>query len=251
MTISAPFSFLGAGDILLDILADDGSSTGLQVKGDSPDFTFKTDADVKQQTKHGRDNYGQVGASASLPKPATLAFTMNEVDAELFAAAMYGTSSALTQSSGTLTDQPVTTKADRYVEIGKRMLSDVVVKNTAGTTTYVLGTDYLINPRLGLIMALSTGAITAGMSVKISGSYAAINGTTIAAMTKSQVLARVMVDGVEFSSRRDFIFDAPRVRLTVNGDIPVKGDNFAQVKFTGTMETPAGFDAPFVFDWLS
>jgi hypothetical protein len=249
--VDAPFSLLGAGDILLDILDLAGESTGLQLKGDCSLFNYKADSEVKQSTKHGRDNYGQVGASASLPKPSELDFTMDEVDMELLAAASNGTAAAYTQSSGTMPATDVTTIADRFVEVGKRRISAVIVTNPGATTTYVVDVDYTINPRLGMIMALSTGNIPSGEVVKFSCSYAAINGTRIAGMTKSQVLARVMVDGVDFNTRRDFIFDAGKVRLSVTSSVPVKGSDFMKVQFKGVMETPAGSNAPFVFDWLS
>ncbi len=51
-------------------------------------------------------------------------------------------------------------------------VSSVVVKNQAGSTTYVLGTDYSLDAVNGVITALAGGALTAGEAVSVSFNYA-------------------------------------------------------------------------------
>lgn len=251
--MSAPFSFMGISDVLIDFLTDEGVSTGLEMKGNCPSLSIKGDSDRVEQEGNGRSNFAQVIASATFPKPMSLSAMFNQMDEALFAAAFFGTNSAFTQSSGTLTDVPVVTIADKWVEVGYLMLSAVVVENTGGTVTYVLGTDYELNPRLGMIRALSTGAITSGASVNVSGTRAAINGTQMAAMTHADVRARILIDGQNKADGRNFILDIYQARFAPSGDFGFQsGDKkFMEAKFDATLETPSGRTEPFKLIWLS
>ena len=249
--MSTPFAFWGLGDLLIDILTDDGAETGLQLKGDCPSMSIKTDAEIKELLGHGRTNDGQVLASVVRAKPATMSFTLGQVDQDAFAMAFFGTNAAFTQAATPLVDSPVTTIEDRWVEIGKMRLSSVVVENTGGTVIYVLGTDYELNERLGMIMALSTGAITAGQVVNVSATVAAISGSKITGMTKSNIRARIVMDGNDLASGRDYKLVIHRARLASTGDMTIQGENFLEVKFDGTMETPTGQDGPFELTFLS
>jgi hypothetical protein len=181
----------------------------------------------------------------------TVKIGFNQLDQALFAMAFFGTTSVFTQAAGELTDLPMVTIADRFVETGKLKISDVVVKNEAGTVTYDPGDDYEISETLGMIKALSTGAIAAGATVKVSGDYAAVTGTKVKAMTKSNVRIRVKLDGQNFADGREFICDAYQIRLNPSTEFSFVGDNWVDVEFDGVLETPAGFDEPMEFTWLS
>jgi hypothetical protein len=246
-----PFSFIGTSDVFIDVLTDEGVATGLQLKGNCRSLSLKTDSERKEQIGSGRSNYGKVIASVTIPKPSSMSFSLDQVDQDMFAMAFFGSNAAFTQASGTLTDSPVVTIADRFVEIGKLQLSSVVVKNEAGTVTYVLGTDYELNVTLGLIKALSTGAITSGATVEISATHAAINGTKMRAMTKSNVRLRMVLDGQNYADGRRFILTIHRARLAPSGDIAIQGDNWMEAKFDATLETPADKNEPFDLVFLS
>lgn len=249
---NSPFSFIGAADAYVDVLSDTGVRTGLELKGDCTEFTPKPDADRKERTAHGRSNYGQVLASVTLPKPMTATIKFGQIDQALFAAAFFGTNTDLTQASGTvIVAENLTTIADRFVEIGKYMVSDVVVKDPTDTTTYVEGTDYTVNPRLGMLCALSSGAIPSGEVVKITYSHAAVAGTSMAAMTKSNVRIRVKLDGQNFADGRNFISDIYQMRLSPTSNFSLIGEDFVDVTFEGTLETPTGYDEPMKHIWLS
>lgn len=249
--MSEPFSFFGTSDMLIDVLTDEGAATGLQLKGNCPSLSIKTDSERKELIGSGRSNLGQVLSSVTIPKPASMSFSFNQVDHELFAMAFFGTNSVFTQAAGTLTDSPVTTIADRFIEIGKLQLSAVVIKNTGGTVTYVADTDYVIEPTLGLLKALSSGAITAGQEVNVSCSYAAVNGVRMAAMTKSNVRIRLVISGTNFDNGKRFKLVVHRARLSPSGDLAIQGDNYLEAKFEASLETPFGKNEPFELIWLS
>lgn len=252
--MSAPFSFMGASDLLIDVLSDVGAPTGLQLKGNCPTLSVKADSERIEQVGTGQSNFGQVIASVTIPKPMSAAFAMDQVDHELFAMAFFGTSSVFTQAAATLTDQGVTTIADRWVEVGKLMIKNVVVKSQDGATTYVEDTDYTVHTRLGMIQALSTGAIPADGVVNLSCSYEAISGSQMAAMTKTNVRCRLLLDGQNYADGRRFILDIYQARLAPSGDFGFQAGTdkkFMEAKFDATLETPTGKTEPFKLIWLS
>lgn len=249
--MGAPFSFIGTSDVYIDVLTDEGIATGLQLKGNCRGLSIKTDSERKELIGSGRSNFGQILASVTIPKPASMSFSLDEVDQDMFAMAFFGTNATFTQDAGTLIDAPVVTIADRFVEIGKYNLSSVVVKNEVGTVTYAAGTDYEISTTLGMIKAIAGGGIAGGATVEISASYAAVAGTKIAAMTKSNVRVRMVLDGQNFADGRRFKLTVHRARLAPTGDLAMQGNNFMEAKFDSSLETPVGMTGPFELIFLS
>lgn len=252
--MSTPFSFMGNSNVLIDVLTDEGVATGLQLKGNCPELSIKGDSDRVEQLGTGRDNFGQVIASATFAKPASLSFTLDQMDEEMFAMAFFGTNSVFTQASGTVTDDPVVTIHDKWVEMGAYSISAVTVENTAGTVTYVAGTDYEINTRLGAIKALATGAITSGQTVHVTYTKAAISSIQMKAMTKTNIRVRLVLDGQNYADGRNFILDVYQARLAPSGDFGFQAGSdkkFIEAKFEATMETPSGGTEPFKLTWLS
>lgn len=58
------------------------------------------------------------------------------------------------------------------VNLGHMGVWNVIVKNAAGTTTYINGTDYTLDAINGVITAKAGGAITAGEALEVSFNYA-------------------------------------------------------------------------------
>lgn len=247
-----PFSFLGAADVYMDILDDNGNPTGLALEGDCSQFTPKPDADRKERTGHGRSNFGQVIASSVLPKPMTATIVMAQLSQKLFAAAFFASSAAYSQVAGAIAAAiPITAIADKWVEIGLHMISNLVVKDETDTTTYVLGTDYEVNTRLGMVKALSTGNIANGATLHVTGDKLAIDGSSMEAMTKANVRVRVKLDGTNFDDGRDFVTDIYQMRLSPTSDFSLIGEDYVDVTFEGTLETPTGYTTPMKHFWLS
>lgn len=251
--MSTPFSFIGAADAYIDVLTDEGVRTGLELKGNCTNFTPKPDSERKEQTGNGRANFGQVLASATLPKPMTAKITFNQLDATLFAAAFFGTNTALTQTAGNITPAvAVTIIHDKWVDTGVMMLNEPVFKDATDTTTYTEGTHYQVNKRLGMIKVLSTSPITDGAVLHMTGTKAAITGgSTMAAMTKSNVRVRIKLDGQNFADGRNFISDVYQMRLAPTSEFSFVSTDFVDVTFEGSLETPTGFTEPMKHIWLS
>jgi phage tail sheath protein FI len=70
-----------------------------------------------------------------------------------------------------VTNEAQTFDSKGVLSLAHPQVNQVVVKNSAGTTTYVAGTDYTLAQGDGVITRIEGGAITAGASVKISYQY--------------------------------------------------------------------------------
>jgi hypothetical protein len=103
-----------------------------------------------------------------------------------------------------------------------------------------------------MIKALSTGTIVDGSTLHMTGTKSAItDGSTMAAMTKSNVRVRIKLDGQNFADGRNFIADVYQMRLSPTTEFSFLSSDFVDVTFEGSLETPTGFTEPMKLIWLS
>lgn len=240
--------FLGAGDLLI---ARYNSGTGQYSDFEGPflasKFELKPNSDLKEMSSRGRDTYGQVIESVPLPQPAELSVTLSEVNKQALAMALFGIESTLTQGSGSVTDEVAVAKLEKWVQLSKQNIGDsgFVVTNSGATVTYVEGTDYQVNRRLGMIKALEAGAIAADESLKVDFTYAAISGTKILGARESQIRAKVIFDGKNFADGLPYICRVHEAVLTPDSAFDFLADEFATIELTGRLKTPADKTEPF------
>lgn len=241
--------FLGAGDLYIRRY-DPITQTFLPEEGpfEATKFEIKPNSDLKEQTSRGKTTYGQVIESVPLPKPSDLSVDLGEVNRESLSMALFGTATEINRGAGTITAEVVIAKAGKWVQLSKSNFAEAgfLVKDTTATTTYVYGTDYIVNWRLGTIKVLAGGAIDDLDSLKVSGSYNATTGTSIAGATQSQVRAKFRLDGINFADQAPCITTVHEAVLTPDNGFDFLGDDFATISLKGRMKTPAGFSEPFV-----
>ena len=128
----------------------------------------------------------QIISRAQLPATPSLNISIDDTsDQRILAYALNGVTASYSQAAvtiavqagGTITDEAVTSTAlGTPIQLANKQVSAVVVKNTAGSTTYVAGTDYDVNAAAGTVTPKVGGAITGTQSLKISYTAAAIAG---------------------------------------------------------------------------
>lgn len=240
--------FIGAGDIYIDRMVA-GVSQGLAGPYYANKFEIKPNIDKKEQTSKGRNDYGQVLESVTMQKPAGFTLELSEVNTESLTLALLGTASASTQASGTLTDQVVAALHDRWVSVSKENLTGVIaVKDTTGVTTYVDGTDYVLNKPLGLLKVLSTGAILDAASLKVSGTYGAITSTKISGATNTDIRAKIIFDGKNQADGLPVVVTVWEAIIAADSAFDFLASDFNTVNLPGTMKTPTGKTEPFVVE---
>lgn len=240
--------FLGAGDIYINRKVA-GVSLGLAGPYYANKFEIKPNVEKKELTSKGRNTYGQVLESVSLQQPADFTMELNEVNTESLTLALLGTASTTSQTSGSLVDQAVAVKHDKWVPVTKGALSDAItVENTGGTVTYVEGTDYVLNKPLGWIKALSTGTIVDAESVNVSGAYGAISATKIAGATNTDIRAELIFDGINQADGLPVIVTVHEAIIAADSAFDFLADEFNTVNLPGTMKTPTGMTEPFTVE---
>ena len=243
-------AFLGAGDLYLERY-NPATQTFLGREGpfEVDKFEIKPNAELKEQTSRGKTKYGQIIESVPIPQPSDLSIGMTEVTRESMELALFGTSVSVSQSAGSLVNEPITAKFDKWVSLTKSNWSaEPVVTDVAGTTTYLKGRDYLTNSVLGMIKVRSTGTIADAATLHVDVAYAAYTGTKISGATQSQVRAKFVLDGVNFADQSPSIVTVHEGIMTPDAAFDFMTDNFGSIGLKGRMKTPEGFDEPFTVE---
>lgn len=246
--MTAARGFMGAGDLYV---ARFNNATGTFDNFTGPiettKFEIKPKVDLKEMTSKGRSTYGQVIESVPVPKPFEFTVEFGEVNAETLVSAFLGTKTDINLGAGSFTDKSLVTKLGTWVEIGHMNVntSGLVVTNSSGSTTYVLGTDYEVNYRLGMLKTLASGSIPEGATILVDGSYSAVSGTQIAGGTNAQIRAKFRLDGKNFADGLPCIVDVHEAVIAADGSFDFLANDFASVSLPGRLKTPAGKAEPF------
>lgn len=239
-------SFLGAGDIFINRMVD-GVKQGMIGPIKANKLEIQPQVDTKQSTSKGRYDYGQVLESVNLAQPTEFSLELKEVTGDILVMAFLGTSSALAQVAGTLTDFDVTvTKKGSWLPTGKKNLEALIsVENAGGTVTYVEGVDYELNRPLGWIRILPASVIAVDSHVLVTGGYNAATGTVIAGSTRTEVRAEIVFDGINQADGTQATVEIWEAVLSADSAFDFLADDFGQVSLTGNLKTPVGKSAPY------
>lgn len=243
--------FLGAGDLYIARYNPTlGAFDDFEGPFEATQFAIQPNSELKEMSSRGRNTYGQVIESVPLPQPADFNVTLAEVNRESLALALFGTTAALNQGAGTMTATDVVAKLGKWVQLPYQNFTTAsfLVTDATAVETFVLGTDYEVNYRLGMIRALASGNITEGETLKVSGPYNAISGSTISGATQSQVRAKFKLDGVNFADQLPVIVDVWEAVMTPDSAFDFLQDEFAEITLTGRLKTPTGKTEPFKVD---
>lgn len=239
--------YLGAGDLYINRIVG-GVAQGWVGPYECSKFEIKPNVELKEMTSKSKAAYGQVIESVALPQPSDLTVELPEVNKESLALALLGTSAPINQSSGAVVDEVVVAKLDKWTPLSKAAVSAVVVTNSAASTTYVNGVDYIVNADLGWIKALSGGAIADVASLKVDFTHAAITGTQIKGATSADVRAKFMLDGKNQADGLPCICTVHEGIIAADAAFDFLADDFNTVSLPGRMKTPVGFTEPFTVD---
>ena len=247
--MSTARGFLGEGDVLFDVWDDDTQTwwNSWKPMGESSKFAIGAQSELKEKESRGRGTRGQLIASVALLKSPEIEIVLDEVNADNIKLAFMGRRASLTQGSGSIADQVITAKLGHWIPLGLRNFATAAftVKSSDGVTTYVLGTDYEVNYRLGMVRPLASGAIADAASLKVSGTYSAVSGSTVKGATKAQLRARLLLDGRNLVDGSDAECEVWEAILAPEGEFDFKAEDFGSITLKGKLVTPAGKTSPF------
>lgn len=239
--------FLGAGDLYIQRYSG-GTLLGNEGPFECRQFEITPNVELREMVSKGKTTYGQVVETAAIPQPFDLNVQLGEVNKAALALALFGTIDVLTQASGTVSNEAITGQHDEWVALSKARVSSVVVTNVAGTTTYVNGTDYIVNAEMGWIKVLATGAIADATTIHVDFSHAAITGSKISGGTQAQIRARFILDGKNFADDAPHKVTVYEAVIAADSAFDFLADDFNAINLPGRMKTPTGFTEPFLIE---
>jgi len=239
--------YLGSGDLYLARFSG-GVPGDMLGPYECSKFEIKPNSEVKELVSKGRNTYGQVIESVTIPQPADLTIDLPEVNKESIAIALFGTTAVLTQAAGTWSSAiDVPTKHNVWMPLPKAAILTLVAKDPTATDTYVLGEDYLLNTKMGWIKTLATGDIGATETLKVTGTFDDQSGTEIKGMTNNDVRVKAVLHARNFAEQdADMEVIVYEAVISADSAFDFLADDFNTISLPGRMKTPAGMDAPFV-----
>lgn len=230
-----------AGTVYMAPINSDGTRGKLVQVGNTTKLAIKPNSSKKEQKSKMRGSYGTAITTVMLPDPSDFSMTLERIDKNNLLYQFLGTEASYAQTAGSVVDEAVTATLGGVIKLANEKVSSVVVKNSAGSTTYVLGTDYAIKSAdLGLIEILSTGSIADAAALKISYSKAAItDGWAINGSTKASIRVYVLLDGENIASGELISGEFWDVTLTPDQEIDFLSDELVQIGLSGSMTKPS------------
>lgn len=246
-------ALLLAGDIFVDLLDATNNSTGLIGPINTTKFTIKNEAESKIRPSKKKESYGNALNTVNIPKPAEVSIEFDDQPSTLLAALLMGDVEALNQGAGTLTDKAVKLPVKHlWAEIGHINIVEAGL-SVSDTSPAVLtkGTDYEVNYSAGLIRAIPGGAMDAGGDITISGTYLAVTGERIKGGTRTQIKAKIKLDGTNLTNGKGVKLDIPLASLSPTSEIDFMASEFVTGSLGGTINLAPGKTEPFTYDELS
>lgn len=165
-----------------------------------------------------------------------------------WALAVLGTASAV--AAGSIVDEVVTAYLDGFIKLlHTGPYTNVVVTNSAGSTTYVANTDYIVTNG-GITIPATGSAITAAQSLKVDYDYPA--QAKVEAMTGTAPVMEFIFDGVnEAESDKTVRVQVHKIKFGPVAQLPLITDEFGNLTLKGevlkdTTITTSGLSQYFV-----
>ena len=168
---------------------------------------------------------------------------------ENLAIALRGLIEQTTVTAGNVTDEAITAAFDKYVPLANGDISSVVVTDVVATNTYIEGTDYVLNTRLGLIEALSTGAITDAEALLVNYSYGARTFYKITGSKEAFIKTALILDGENQVNAKNCKVTVYEARIRPQGAVDFLANDYVKLSLGGLLITPVGKTAPYTVEY--
>lgn len=178
--------FSGQGPLHIGLRDAAGKPMGLEFIGDVGSVTLTPKVDMETVTENVTGSSG-IGAQYTKKTEYTFSMSMRSFKPEHLSIALQSSNTAKT--SGTVTDESHNAYKGKFIFLKHLKVSSVVVTNSAGSTTYVAGTDYILSPDAGKIEIVTAGTIADAAAILVDYSYSAQHHMSAAPANKYYYLA--------------------------------------------------------------
>ncbi|HDI86197.1 MAG TPA: hypothetical protein ENF83_02155 [Candidatus Korarchaeota archaeon] len=226
--------FLGKGALYFDRFDSDGNSTGELHLGNCPDFSISVEVETKEH-RSSLSGLSEKDIELITGVNATVKFTLEEFVTENLLLAFLGEQGTLTQSSGSVTDETITARLNRWIKLEHRKISNVVVKNEDGSVTYTVDEDYRVDAETGRIYIVPDGAITDGQTLKVSYDYSSIDLNTVRGLKNAETVGFLRFIPADDQQGPKHEVEIWKARLWPAGEIGFISDDWAQMTIEGAI----------------
>jgi len=225
--------FLGCGDVYANRKIG-GVDSGWVLLGNATKLGIQTNTELKERTSKSCNTYGQVIDSVSIKQPDDLMLTLDDLQKDNLAAIFLGDASNKSISGGSVADEDQTVAFGKLVQTTQENISNVVITNTGGVTTYVAGTDYRIeNAAMGFIEILESGTISDAEVIEITYDHGAVASELIRGGTNSNVTMAIKLAGKNLVDDTNVTVNIWEAILSPQTEIDFLSDEFNTLEFNG------------------
>ena len=163
----------GRGQLFLNLYAA-GVFEGRRFIGNCPSFNLSVESEIFE---HVSSTSGIQTTDLKVTKSTKFSgqIVCDDMQPENMALFLVGSQATLSQVATPVTNEAIVVNKGRHFQLGLtvsnkvgiRDVTSVVVTDVAGTTTYVLNTDYKLDADSGMIYIISDGAITNGQTIHV------------------------------------------------------------------------------------
>jgi hypothetical protein len=259
---------IGRGKLLLDVF-ESGAATGSFVdRGNCSAFALSMEENTLDHTS-SLEGLATKDVTVTLDKSIKGSFTLEEITKEnlqIFFSADMGT---VVQTATDITDGLLTISAqavgkwfklyDGAANLLDRTapnlpvfdITSPVLTDNAGSTTYVLGTDYEIDLKFGLIRLLTTGALSGGLTAgKLDFAKDAKTYDKVRMLNVTTVNARLQFLGEDAYTGKKKLLFLNKVKLIASGDAAQISDEWSQVTLEFTVEKDVTYDSASPYGYI-
>lgn len=223
--------YCGSGEVWFNRLDLSGAPTGFRHLGDVSKFDLTPNITTIEKQSSMNAARAVIARAITVTK-MQVDMALSEFAKDNVALALLGDSSAYTQTLTTKTGAALgNAKLGLALDTGAQKIVVTAVKS--GATTYILGTDYIVDSDAGLITPLASGAIVDGSAITWDGSVPAFTSYQVQALSNGTIMG-----AIRFRSSADAVgprklVDIWRCAMSPTGALALLGTAFADVGLQG------------------
>ena len=244
-----------ATSALTPVVADAADIYGnIPIEASASVFGYEAGEQVNVLSKR-RDRYNQAIYSEQQPGQSTLSLTLVAVPPAILASVFYGAAADITVTGTALTGIAVTFSASALSQpLGHTYIAASpapVVTNVGGSTTYVAGTDYVIDRRLGRIRRLPGGSIPATGEVRVACTTTTFTLVRIRGGVQPQRNFRLEGDFKNRPDQGDMRLTVWDAALSTDGEVDLFAAEPITITLTGPLITPEDKTEPYIVELIN
>jgi len=242
---------LCSGNINIALLADDGTNNGFLGLKNTVELSI-ANGDSGEQVRKSKmiESFGQALDTVFSPGAPTLTIGLDDIDADTIGMSFRGDVGALNLPAIAAQASTLSVTPGLWFPLAPPgyAVTNVSVKDSAGVTTYVLGTDYQLDAAGAMIYIIPTGTIVAG-DIKTTIDATAVTGKRVTPATKTSLRVGIRGRLKNLANGKMLNLVVPDSTLYPGEAVDFLSGNFAINKLTGPIRTIVG-NPPFTVDYL-